>query len=764
MKKISVWLSIFVMGIGGLGAQVVLIREFLIVLAGNEFSIGVILANWLILEAGGCFAGRSIEKLEGKKESFAVVTLLFSISLVVSVFIVRILKGLLGISVGETVSFTYMFLSTLGVLAPVSITHGALFTIGCLIYSSARNSSNVVGKVYLIEMIGTFVGGFLFTYILLPRLNTFSISSGIGLIGCLTSLLLLYPERTRRTVSEKATFYLTTVFTLLFTLLTLYSGSVHQFSIGLQWKGLNVVHYQNSRHGNICVIENEGQYLFFQDGVPTVITPVPDAAFIEQFVHIPMLAHPKPERVLIIGGGAGGMIKEVLRHPTVKSVEYAEIDPLLIKLLRKFSTPLTEAELNDKRVKIKYIDGRLMVRNSKRKFDLILTGISDPSNLQLNRLFTKEFFLLARSKLKQEGIFVTGIKGSLIHTNMELKNLNSCIYRTLNLVFPHVRFLIAEGTNIILASNSDAIISVDGRLIRTRLKDRGIDISRGIPRYIEQSLHPGWRQWFDNFIEGGSKKINYDFKPIGVFYSINYWNSLFAPYLARVFRYFEHINLLKISSASFVLILLFLTFGLIKRNSSHIAVPLSIMTTGFGGMVFDLVYIFGFQSIYGYVFNWIGILVSAFMAGGAAGAWIATKYRQIEIYCFRFFVATEVSIMVFALLCPILIGQLGGATLDGSSLIMKPVFFALSVVGGFLTGFQFPVASWLYPLYYGDKRKVTAGRMGGTLYSSDLLGGWIGGMVGGGVLLPVLGIYGTCITVFTIKLVSFTFLMTMRRA
>ena len=133
----------------------------------------------------------------------------------------------------------------------------------------------------------------------------------------------------------------TRAFTFLFLVLTSQANKLHNYSISAQWKNHNIVHYQNSQYGNICVIENEGQYIFFLDGVPNLITPIPDIPSLEEFVHLPLLAHPEPARLLILSGGAGGMINEVLKHPSIEAIDYAELDPLMLELnmLYKCMTP-----------------------------------------------------------------------------------------------------------------------------------------------------------------------------------------------------------------------------------------------------------------------------------------------------------------------------------------------------------------------------------------------------------------------------------------
>ena len=80
-------------------------------------------------------------------------------------------------------------------------------------------------------------------------------------------------------------------------------------------KKLNVIHNENSIYGNITVTKRGEQYTFFTNGIPSITTPVPDIASIEDFVHFPMLFHEKPESILILSGGAGGMIHEILKYP-----------------------------------------------------------------------------------------------------------------------------------------------------------------------------------------------------------------------------------------------------------------------------------------------------------------------------------------------------------------------------------------------------------------------------------------------------------------
>jgi spermidine synthase len=751
MKK-RVRIAILTMGFSGLVAEILLLREFLIIFSGNEFSIGIILANWLILEAfGSFFLGRMVEKSKNKLETFTFITLLFSISLLIAIYLIRTLKGMMGVSIGESISFLPMFFSSFLILLPASVLHGALFTFSTHIYSmfSIRDPSSA-GRVYAYETAGTVIGGIACTYLLIPYLDSFQAASGLAVLNSSVCFAILAPQwKTGR--YRKITLMITSAITLLFLVLTIQAHKLHTCSITVQWKNQDIVHYQNSQYGNICVIENAGQYIFFQDGVPNIMTPIPDIPFVEEFVHLPLLAHPEPKQLLILSGGAGGVISGVLKHPSIETIEYAELDPLIIDLIRKFPTPLTESELNDSRVKIKYVDGRLLLKRTQKKYDLILIGVTEPSNLQTNRFYTKEFFTLAREKLNERGILVLGLSGSLSYATEELKNLNSCIFHTLKSVFPYVRVIPGYGTNLFLLSDSQEVLTFDKTLIIERLDQRNIKTEVMIPWHIEQTLHHGWQDWFYNYIEGSSQKINSDFYPIGVFYSVSHWNALFAPSIRWLFMLLERISLRKIVLLFVILLLAYFIVPSKRKRFFRAGIPLAIFTTGFAGMIFDLMLIFTFQSMYGHVFSWIGLLVASFMAGAACGAMLVAIVLDRMKDGYKFFARIELAIIVFSMGCLFIVfipnAYLGN---PDTFFLFRLLFLVISFISGLLIGSQFPLAN---KLYQGDDTSLT--KTAGLLYASDLLGGWFGGVLGAVVLLPLLGLVGTCITVGLLKLTSF---------
>ncbi len=746
-------IAIVVMGLSGLVAEIVLLREFLIVFAGNELCIGVILANWLVLEAFGSFVlGGTVEKIKHRIEAFTVITLLFSLSLFLSILGIRLLKNALGISIGEGIGFLAMLYAAFLILLPVSVLHGALFTFGCRIYAgvSGREAA-AVGKVYIFETVGTIIGGLACTYLLIPYLDAFQTAWGLAMLNVVACLVLTAAIRkTGRYPKMLARLLGGLIVILGWAGLTGQAGRLHRNTIQAQWKNQQIVHYQNSPYGNICILENQGQYIFFQDGSPTIITPVPDMAFVEAFVHLPLLIHPDPANLFILSGGAGGMIDAALKHPSVTAIVYAELDPLLPDLIRKYPTPLTEAELTHPKVTVKSMDGRLLLETSPERFDAIFIGIMAPSNLQTNRLFTREFFALARQRLQDDGLLVIGLPGSMTYLNDELKDLNGCVFHTLKRVFDHIRIVPGDGRNLFIASAAPGILTIGRNQVVARLDQRKLQTEAMLPWHIENKLHDGWPGWFARLIEDSSRKINSDFRPMGLFYSIAHWNALFAPSLCGIFKTFEMISVKAMVLSTVLLLLVYVIFRTLKADLVGTGVPLSIITTGFAGMLFDLMIIFTFQSIYGYVFSWIGLLVAAFMAGTACGATLMTINLNRITHDVRWFLKIDLLIIAFALAGPVLFDA-AHASLVGSGRFMalRMLFLVVAFISGILIGAQFPLANKIYL-----ETSPSLSRSAGLLYAADLLGGWLGGIFGAVVLLPVLGLVGTGITVALLKLTS----------
>jgi len=757
--------SLLIMGLSGIVAQIVLLRELLVSFFGNELTLGIILANWLILEAIGSFyVGKSVEKTERKIEIYVLLQLIFSLAFPFAVYLSRVFKNFLLIIPGEGLGFSPIFYSSFLILLPVALSHGALFTFGCKIYSQyAREDASSIGKVYVLETIGSIIGGLLLTFLLIQYLNSFEIAFIISLANTLISIFLLWPRRIPPFVHLRNGLWgLSILLALLFAcvLFTPTSHVIHVSSIQSQWKNMDVIHNENSIYGNINVTKMGEQFTFFTDGVPSITVPVPDIASIEDFVHFPMLLHEKPQSVLILSGGAGGMIHEVLKYP-VTHIHYVELDPLLLKLVQKFPTPLTQSELSDGRVKIHYTDGRFFVQKAQDRFDIIFIGLPAPQELQTNRFFSSEFFSAAKGKMNPDGIIVLTLPGSLTYISPELRDLNRCILDTLKSVYPSLR-IIPGDVNLYLASESDQLEGVNAEEIAKRLEERRIKTSLFTKSYIEYRLHERWLKWFLKSMEGREVRLNSDFRPLGVFFNLSYWNALFSPYLSGLFRWFEGLSL-RITIPLMAALTLLLAGMFLKRpRTSRYSVPYAIFTTGLTGIIFDLAIIFTFQTLYGYLYYQIGLLVTLFMGGVALSSlWVTQRLEGLR-KDLPLFLATELCIALFAVLLPFVF-SIPSQYLEKTAIhiLLYTLFLTMSFLSGALVGFQFPLANKIY--LRTTSGQGTFGEAAGLLYGADLFGGFFGGLFGGVLLLPALGLKETCFMMAIIKISSFLLILLFTR-
>jgi spermidine synthase len=753
MRRLTLKISLFLMGLSSIAAQIVLLRELLISFLGNELTLGVILASWLILVAAGSFLiGKSVEKVGRKLEVFVVLQLVLSAAFPLALFLCRTFKNILLATPGEVLGFAPIFYSSLLILLPVTFPYGALFTYGCKLYAQyAEENAASIGKVYIIETMGSMIGGLLITFLLIQYLNPFTIVFSISLLNSLMSIFLLWLKpRSSRASLQKVLMIVSILFSFLFAygLLPQTSSSIHQSTIRSQWRGLNVIHNENSIYGNITVTKRGEQYTFFADGVPSITTPVPDIASIEDFVHFPMLFHENPESILILNGGAGGMIHEILKYP-VKRLDYVELDPLLLKLVQEFPTPLTQSELSDKRVKIYYMDGRLFVQRTGERFDIIFIGLLAPQSLQTNRLFSSEFFSMAKGKMNPNAILALTLPGSITYLSPELRDLNGCILDTLKSAYRHVR-VIPGDVNLYLASDSDFLENISSNEISKRFEDRKTQTGLITKNYIEYRLHERWLKWFQQSMGGRRIAINSDFNPLAVFFNLSYWNSLFSPYLTEVFKWYERSSLtLSITKILLITIILATLFIKMPHLSRH-SITYSIFTTGLTGMIFNLAIIFAFQTLYGYLYHQIGLLIAIFMSGIASGSFLITKRLDQIKKDSLLFLKIEMAIILFSILFPFIFlmpsHHLGNKTI---SFILYGAVLIMSFLSGMAIGLQFPLANKIYLSSYKGKGKL--GQTAGLLYGADLLGGFFGGLSGGILLLPILGLKETCFIMAMLK-------------
>jgi len=735
----TVTLALLVIGATGITGQLVLVRELLTVFLGNELSLGIILACWLALEAlGSWLAGR----LKPRLALFVAAVIVSLLAFPAAIWFSRVARPLFGFTPGETLSPLAMLLIAFLTLLPASFSHGALFTL-CVGLNDGRGWSfagaPVLGRVYVTETLGSILGGLLLSFLLIGRLGSFQIALVFAAVNSL--MLLVIQARNAGAIAACA----------------LLAGSIVGLARGLPaaldhsslarlYPGNQVVYYGDSHYGNITVLQRAGQYTVLSDGTPTVTWPAPDYDFAEEFVHIPMLSHPNPRDILLIGGVMNGLLPELLKYPDAR-IDCCELDPALIPIVHRMIPDLAATGLDDPRVSVRTMDGRRYLQGRPfANYDLVMVSVLSPTTLQTNRYFSREFFELVRRGLRPDGLLVLPAPGSLAYLNNELTGLNCLQLRTLRRVFPKVRVVPGE-PNLLLASETVRPGQFEPEALAARLKNYGFSTRTVSPRYLTERLSAQRRVDFDNRIDAQSvtdgQTLNRDQQPIQVLASLSYWTGLTSP---RAARWFSAL----IGGRTWLVLLL--TVGLVIpilawRRRIRFALRFAILSTGFAGAAASVMILLLFQIASGTMYLHLVLLTTAFMAGTAlGGAWATPPLRKSGVNStslYRLEAGIALSTLAIVLLAPVFarVGQT--ATIAG--------YLVFAVVSGTLLGAEFPIIS---RLYLDSDRSSRLGQTAGNLYSADLFGGVLSSLLVPIILVPVIGMLSTALLIVLTKLVS----------
>ncbi|KAI8907320.1 Spermidine/spermine synthase [Gorgonomyces haynaldii] len=171
----------------------------------------------------------------------------------------------------------------------------------------------------------------------------------------------------------------------------------------------DVLVFESTNYGNVLVL----------DGVIQA-TERDEFAYQEMIAHLPLNAHPNPRKVLVIGGGDGGVLREIVKHDCVESVVLVEIDEMVPKVSKKY-LPAMAAGFQHPKVSVQIADGFEYLKNNPGTFDVIITDSSDPEG-PAEALFGETFFDLMRNALLPGGIVCTQGECQWLHLNL-IKNV-----------------------------------------------------------------------------------------------------------------------------------------------------------------------------------------------------------------------------------------------------------------------------------------------------------------------------------------------------
>jgi spermidine synthase len=174
-----------------------------------------------------------------------------------------------------------------------------------------------------------------------------------------------------------------------------------------------LLHRETSKYQDIQIRQHPyfGRMLILDDVVQ--LTERDEFFYHEMLVHPVLHTHPDPKHVLIIGGGDGASMREVLRHMGVESVTLAEIDERVVAVSREYF-PTLRSGFEDPRAEVVFTDGIKHVQNPPRKYDAIIVDSTDPIGPAEN-LFSGDFYKAAAEALTENGLFVTQSESLMFH-------------------------------------------------------------------------------------------------------------------------------------------------------------------------------------------------------------------------------------------------------------------------------------------------------------------------------------------------------------
>jgi len=703
-------------GFSSIIVQILILRELVTVFNGNELTYGISLMIWLVSTGLGSFlGGKIIKRFKNASEILIYTQLMISILVPAQLYFARTSKILFNIPAGSIPDLNSILIISLLATAPACLLFGSLFTLG----SKALKN---IGSMYIAESVGAVAGGVIFSFILIYLFNPFQIA---GLIGVLLTLSSIYfyknfiKPSVRPRTSRLVIFSLALAMNLI--IIYPYGAKLDAFSAKAQFGDLSLVRSVDSIYGRISVIEDKGSFSYFEGGNLVFSTAsIPEN---EEITHLSFLESSNPQNILLIGGGPA-VIPEILKH-RVKKLDYVEFDPMLAKLSGSVFPVIVT-------------DGRYFIKKTKECYDLIMINLGEPTNAATGRFYTIEFMRECREKLGPNGVLSLRVSGSADFMGKESRALNSSILKTLNLVFPEVTVIPGSYIYYYAADEKD-ILTDDPKTLVKRWEAKRINTRYFNSLSIPHLVTPDRMSYIKNAIRyDNDTKISSDFQPISYLYSILIWLSYF-PGLINM--QMQKALTVKLGNLIFWLFALSVAYVFACRKIKAVkdsVIPVVVSLTGFTAMTLQLLTIYSFEAIYGYIYFMIGLLIAAFMGGLAFGSYFAnTERKKIKIEL----------IIAILLLATALFGLFLKTTPKFDYRLSEFLIPVFSFIFAILVGAVFPAAVKLF-------RSKSLEDKAGVLYGCDLLGGAISAVVTSILFMPVFGIMGTIAIPISLCLIS----------
>lgn len=711
--------SLLSIGFISLLGQVVLLRELHVAFYGVEliylFSLGI----WLLWTALGALLGRrvSIPTLTG----VACLFLAFGLFIPLAVMFLRASRLVTSGIPGAYLPFFQQTVIALMSLLPSGLLSGLLFQWSAHLYITERRT---LAAAYAIESAGGLAGGLYATLLLSWGVQNFTSGLLCSIASCITPLLFL-KKNVRSHLKITCT-----VLSLCFTILLFFSPLIDRATT--RWNHPSLLIMEDTPYGRITVSKLFDQISVYENDTLSFETEGTEA---EHFAHLVALQHPHPERILLLGGGLEGIIKELLKY-SPDEIVYVELNASMFQKVIPHLPEEMQKSLSSSNVRIEYSDPRDFLAKSKG-YDIILVGMPEPTSGQTNRFYTREFFQECATKLNPGGILGFRLRTAENVWTPPLRGRTVSIYRALSSVFPYVLFLPGE-TNIVTASHAPL---PGAETVRARFHALNLQTRLISPQYIHYLYTNDRFYQLNDLLRQEKAPLNTDIRPACYQYSFLIWMSKFFPHISTM----DFVALAEgkfsfpyVPIAWIVLAILFF----LSRFKPHLLRTLIVFMAGFIGMILETLLILYYQVKHGILYQDVGILLMSFMAGLAIGASVINS-KMIQ-YRDRKGIKRWWGYGIICLFCLISV-TIYTKTSMGVTIGLLPSTLFL-IITGFLVAGIFAYASHRD----GSSQK----NMISPLYAADLAGGCLGSLVSSLFLIPLLGIDITAQLMLFLSLVT----------
>lgn len=724
------------MGCHALMGQVILIREFLVISYGHELSVGVVFASWL----GGVFAGNCLgSRLQGKGGEDAKAFVAWQSACVLlapaSILAIRLLRSLIPSGPGVPLPLAPTMACALGLVCPLGVAVGILFPLACsMMASPSGRPSQVIARVYVLEATGMLLGGVSLTFLLLPRMDHLGILAAVGLIVLITSTLLMMGSRGGGWTRVLACLSLSWA-------LSWASGGfdhLQEASVEARWRalhpGLQRLSTKESLYQSVELGDLNGQFSVFGNG--HLLTSFPDPHGVAFPVHLLMNQAPDLGRLLILGGGPGSVLPVLLQYQ-VREIDVVELDPLVFQIASPYLPPDIRGALKDPRVRLAFADARYWVRNlPSGVLDAVLLQVPDPSTALLNRFHTVEFFRDLRRAMRPNALLMTSVTGSIHYFGEEMIAYLGTLHRTLQEVFPEVALVPGE-RSILLASPIPGSVSLDPRVLGKRMEARDIRDPSFPPEAFSYWIQTNQIQLWRHALKDHHGLVNKDTYPVSYLHYLMVWELISGERWG--WSLLGRLKDLRFGWLTIILVGVILAYLLPARKGMARRSRLTIIAlTGFTGMAQEILCLYMYQAVQGYLYSRLGIIVALFMAGLAVGGWLGSRFSSSGLKgAFRALLWDQGFLLLLCLgvplgWLPILFDVPGPSWSDWTIGVALGTWMFLTGAG---TGAAFPIVCATL-----GQEAMTPGRVAGEAGAADHLGAALGALLPATMLVPLFGL------------------------